>query len=210
MATDVGWILEALENNPAKTRAGMARALNVDKSAVTRLLNGDRQLKFHEAAKIAEYLGIAPPTPVALADRDRDFGGGDPSPAMASSPIYDARTLAEGRWMVFRTAPPIDFKTRAPNVANAARVFGFYAPDNAMAPRFKVGEVVWVDPSRPVSTGDDVLFGAADNGPDGETVLLAWLTETTDAHWIATQYGRDQTHMLERSEWSALLALPRY
>jgi transcriptional regulator with XRE-family HTH domain len=59
-AMNLDWIVNGLKK-PGKTQRGIAKALGRDPAAVTRLLAGERQLKAAEIAKIASYLGEAPP-----------------------------------------------------------------------------------------------------------------------------------------------------
>jgi len=56
----IEWIRKGLEQ-PGKTQAGLARALGVDASAVSKLLRGVRKLDADEIAPAAAYLGIPPP-----------------------------------------------------------------------------------------------------------------------------------------------------
>ncbi|GAB4520073.1 MAG: hypothetical protein Kow00133_06250 [Amphiplicatus sp.] len=218
MSSDIEWIKAALRRDPTKTRAGIAEALGVDKSAVTRLLAGERQLKFHEAEKIAAYLGVTPAfnPSSALADRGRDFaaeGAGsevDRSAGGEAAPIYAATTLSEGRWSLSRHEAPVDWRPRAPHFASAARVFGFYAPDDAMAPRFLAGEIVWVDPARPARPGDDVLFIEKRRGVGPETVILAALIAAGPARLEGRQHREGAAVRLDARRWSALHVLPRY
>ncbi len=216
MSTDITWIIRALQSDPTKTRAGMARALNIDKSAITRLLAGERQLKFHEASKIAAYLEITPPLSEAIrrdgaSEKDHSYGDGG---TVDGAPIYDAEAISDGSWMLFRNMPSIDRKQRAPHFENAAKVFGFYAPDDVMAPRFKTGEIVWIDPARPPVIGGDVLLVDKDAGPDGEKVILGELNYSNEERWVIIQHSasspdkREQT--FEADTWSACFVLPRY
>lgn len=213
MSSNVEWIKEALERDPAKTRAGIAEALGIDKSAVTRLLSGERQLKFHEAEKIAAYLGVA--GPFGLADRQRDFAHagaqeGEAEPAADAAPIYHAEPQGGGRWTIARHEAPIDWRPRAPHFSKAAKVFGFYAPDDAMAPRFLAGEIVWVDPARPARPGDDVLFVEKRRGKGPETVMLAALASASATVLEGRQHRDGNIVRLDARRWAALHVLPRY
>ncbi len=213
MPPTVEWIREALARDSTKTRAGIARALGVDKSAVTRLLSGERQLKFHEAEKIAAYLGV--PRPLGLHDRERDFAHPD-TPATSDeagagdAPIYRAEAESDGRWLILRNEAPIDWRPRAPHFERAAHVFGFYAPDDAMAPRFKPGEIVWVDPSRPVNPGDDALFVEKTPAGRPERIALGELKAASGGEFIFIQHKDESERRLAARAWSALHVLPRY
>lgn len=50
--------LKALLKEKKVSQAELARLLGRDKSVITHLFQGKRQLKLHEAMKIAEYLGV--------------------------------------------------------------------------------------------------------------------------------------------------------
>ena len=54
------WLKNGLRQ-PGKSNVGLARALGIDGSGVSRLLKGDRKLKLEEVPKAAAYLGIDPP-----------------------------------------------------------------------------------------------------------------------------------------------------
>jgi SOS-response transcriptional repressor LexA len=58
----VDWIRDALDNKKlSKTRKGLAKALGIDPSQVTRILDRSRRIQLHELRTIADYLGVPPP-----------------------------------------------------------------------------------------------------------------------------------------------------
>lgn len=54
------WLKEGLEK-PGKTQTGLSEALNVDQSAVSRMLSGKRQIRAEELPRISKYLEINVP-----------------------------------------------------------------------------------------------------------------------------------------------------
>src|SRR5437588_4593484 len=56
----VAWIKDGL-SRPGKSQNGLAEALDVDPSSISRLLNGARQVKTREIELISSYLGFGPP-----------------------------------------------------------------------------------------------------------------------------------------------------
>src|SRR5881227_502887 len=56
----VAWIREGV-SRPGKSQNGLAEALDVDPSSVSRLLKGARQVKTREIELISSYLGYGPP-----------------------------------------------------------------------------------------------------------------------------------------------------
>lgn len=51
------WFLETLEYKRA-SQSDLARFLNVDKSALSRMLSGERKMQLHEATSIANFLSV--------------------------------------------------------------------------------------------------------------------------------------------------------
>jgi hypothetical protein len=199
---EIQWVLEALAKDPSKSRKGLGDAIGLDKTGVSKLLSGRRALKMREGIKISEYLGVTPP--IGFAE--------DPSPysASAAAPVFRASAdPAEAFWRLYRNEAPIDRRQRAPHFASASRVFGLYAPDDSMAPRFKAGELIFADPSRPVVQGDDVLF-IARHADGGEQVVVAELVKTTPSYHLVNQHGRPGERRLPAKTWAACLVLRGY
>lgn len=57
----IKWIQDALEANPALSQSGLARHLERDRSVVSNMLAGKRNIKATEVEEIAAYLGVPPP-----------------------------------------------------------------------------------------------------------------------------------------------------
>jgi len=201
----INWIKAELDTNPDKTRSGLARALGIDRSAVTRLMDGKRQLKFNEAHKAATYLGAEPPS--GFFEEGEAF---TPAPGPALAPLYSVKSERDGFWLLDRRGPPVDRKPKAPAFAGAAGVFGFYAPDDAMAPRFKTGEIVWVDPARPVTPRGDILLVRKGAAKGKETVILCELLDAQETEWLIVQHTTAEPQYLPHKDWLALHVLPRF
>lgn len=56
----VDWLKAGLKQ-PGKTQKGLADALRIDATAVSKMLSGKRRLQLHEVPKASAYLGIDPP-----------------------------------------------------------------------------------------------------------------------------------------------------
>ncbi len=54
---DKDWFLRRLGDNNKSVR-GLARHLNIDASAASRMLSGERRMKMDEASSIAQFLGV--------------------------------------------------------------------------------------------------------------------------------------------------------
>lgn len=203
----VAWLDSLFAAEPTKTNAELADALGLNKSAVTRIRNGERQIKAAEIPVICAFFDAASPfgTPGGLAEEEAPFDG---APA-GNAPVY--RSFAEdGYWRLDRSADPIDERPRAPHFGRAAMVFGLYAPDDAMSPRFKPGEIVWVDPARPARAGEEALFVEAAAIGGAERALLGAYEGERDGRHRYLQYRDGTQHSLDAQKWKALHVLPRY
>jgi len=208
MAGDINWIVDALARDRTKTQKGLADALGVGQSAISRLKKGERQLKYAEAQKAASYLGVSAPAGFAeegeAFEHDRGAHGG----ARNLIPIFNAETAGNGLWRLDRAGGPADRRPRPGALAGGDRIFGFYAPDAVMAPRFKIGEIVWVDSIRPAAPREDaLLIENTHQGP--EKVFLCELLDIQEADFLTLQHGGGEPQYFPRKNWSALHVLPR-
>ena len=165
------------------------------------MLRGDRRLKFEEAHRAADYLGVSPGGGFAETATDyqgethfhRDDG---------TAPLYRAISGDAGVWVIDRTAV-IERRPRAPQFDGAELVFGFYAPDDAMAPRFYTGEVVWTNPARPAATGEDAILLAQKSEAASLELYLCVLEKKTAAELTFYQYGSGERRNVPAPPWRA-------
>jgi transcriptional regulator with XRE-family HTH domain len=202
MQREIDWIIEALARDRTKTKSGLAEALNIDKSGVSRMLRGERRLKFEEAQRAADYLGVSPGG--GFAESEAAAFESEP-PARrddGTAPLYKAAAGENGLWIIDRTAI-IERRPRAPEFAGAELVFGFYAPDDAMAPRFYTGEVVWMNPARPAAAGEDAVLMEDADDPTALKLYLCFLKEKTATRFAGVQHGRGETLSVPARGWQA-------
>lgn len=208
MDREFEWIKTALSRDKTKTQSGLAAALGIDKSSVSRLLSGGRRLKFAEARLAAAYLGIEPP--MAFVEGGEDFAYPE-TPRFAGqklAPIFRAETASDGFWRLDRRSV-VERKPVGPQLCRAPSVFGLYAPDDAMAPRFKAGEIAWINPMRPAAPGDDALLLSAIKAEALETVLLCELTSVSPERLASRQHSQDKDRNFTCDDWRALYVYPR-
>lgn len=202
------WLVAALAANPNKTQTDLAAAMSVHKSAISKIISGARGMKSYELIRASEFLE-APLPLTGFAEAASAFEHGPtPSGPRPDAPIFSAASDEGGRWVLRRDLPAIDAKPRAPAFENAAQVFGFYAPDDAASPRFKAGEIVWVDPARPLKSGDDALFVEQARGP--QRVVLGEFRRAGASEIVCFQYVDQKERRFSRTHWTALHVLARY
>jgi phage repressor protein C with HTH and peptisase S24 domain len=185
------------------TQAKIGAAIGKDRTAVTRLFKGERQLQVREI-KILSDLLQAHSNPIVAADSTRDFAGavpptnvrfaeGVPSaldqahlwprdfPVVGTALGADLQFEDEGRPLLIEqteimVADTIDFIKRPPALAGTKRAYALYVIGSSMEPRFDPGTLVYVDPRRPPSINDDVVVQLRDgNGHDGDDRVVCAL-----------------------------------
>ena len=188
MEREIQWIKSALLADRKKTQKGLAAAMQLDPGSVSRLLRGERRLKFSEARLAAEYLGVEPPEELS------ETGGGY-TPETASTqktpdyaPLYSVTAEKGGFWSIDRNII-VEKKRRAPQFEGVPSAFGFYVPDNIMAPRFKTGEIAWINPARPVKPGDDILLVSKQEVRGRALIVLCELAEQLKTKFRVLQHA---------------------
>lgn len=165
---ELDWIREGLEK-PGKTQRGLATALGVDPSAISRLLAGTRQLRVAELPVIAAYLdspipsdltpdavqvadtrGHTPPRPANANARDLPVLGTAVGGSAGGTPeVYDGLFLMNGEIL--------DYIERPPSLRGVASAYAVYVSDTSMVPRYFPGETLHVHPGRAVVRGEDTF-----------------------------------------------------
>ena len=129
---DSEWLKTQFQLNPMKTKAELARYLNLEPPAVSKILAGIRQIKAHEYIKMRNFFGL----------------GGDLSSGRRKSDAYILEPLKsglseqethDGEWTI--PASILNQRTKA----EADQVKIFMIQENVMEPNFKKGEHVIVD-----------------------------------------------------------------
>ncbi len=72
---------------------------------------------------------------------------------------------------------PVDYFLRPPGVANRKGIYGLYVAGESQSPRFKPGELLFVDPNRTPMIGDDVIVYIKGPEGDGETLAAILVKE---------------------------------
>ncbi len=130
------WLTEQLETHPEKSKADLARALNIDPPAVSKILNGTRQIKAIEYVRILEFLGVSANKrglPVAEAEHAR-------ASKEAIAGLYE-QEFANPEWDIPKTLPGFG-QDKQPE-----RHTTFEVADKFMQPVLRLGDHVLIDVS---------------------------------------------------------------
>jgi phage repressor protein C with HTH and peptisase S24 domain len=172
------WLKAAL-HRAGKTQRELARALELDPAAVSRIIKGDRRLLADELTRILDFLGpeaAAVPGAPAL-ELPRGSSG-------AAAPWYEARasevrssgaaarqdfgalpkdvpvlgsTVGGAAGDFELNGETVDWVRRPPGIAGTKGAFALYVQGDSMVPWRKPGDLVYVNPARPPRIGDHVV-----------------------------------------------------
>jgi len=113
------WIARGLKKS-GKHQRGLAEALGVDRSSVSKLVSGHRQLKADEIEKIAAYIEEAPPTRT-MAVRYR-IGAGQAVYRIDTDEAIDYEPVS-GLWGVEAELAVVEGDSMLPVFGRGARLF---------------------------------------------------------------------------------------
>lgn len=204
MESEIEWIRQALQQSKGKTQAGIAKALNLDRSSVSRLIKGERRLKYTEAQRIADYLEISPPR--GLSEDPTDFEHNHSQAQRVE--ILKARSQGSGYWLLDSNSI-VGTRSRTDTLDGAPLAFGLFVPDDAMVPRFKIGELLWINPAVPAAPGDDALMVPTDCNDDTRKVFACEIEHVSEREAHTIQYGRNTRTTFDLSRWHAQQIIPR-
>ena len=131
---DSQWLKTQFASNPGKTKTGLAAAIGVEPPAISKILNGTRQIKAQEYILMRKYFGLPVDGHAAVRKNIASY--------TVAAPL-EREMLSDG-------APPppewaIPGSIGAPQPESAGNIRIFQVRDTLMEPEFQRGEHVLVD-----------------------------------------------------------------
>lgn len=196
---DMEWLKEQLDKRGKGAQARLAKALNLDPSAISRMLKGTREVKTRELPVIEAFLQtngkkIALP---AFQGAPRDFG-------MEKLPILGTGEGGEDGSQPFN-GDVIDMVPRPPTLSDARNAYGLFVSGNSMEPRYHHGELVYIHPGRPVTPGCYVLVQVHPKA-EGEPprALIKRLAKRSGPRVVLEQFNPPKTFDLQMKDVIAI------
>jgi hypothetical protein len=179
---DAEWIRDRLHAT-GKTQRALAHALELDPSAVSRLLDGARQLKAHEIPRVVDFFREPQTndqatesgtqketfnerlsTKEAFSDRPLEQPGrhrATPGPRPKTKPMAELPVLgpfvAEERGFYQLEGGVVERRPSPPQLVGVSGAYALFIPDDRLAPRYRAGEVIYIHPSKPPTVGSFVV-----------------------------------------------------
>ncbi len=195
-----------------KTQHGLAKAMGVDDAAITRMLQGKREIKARELPVIRAYLEMPEDKPSRLANAISGSG------AWARDvPVLGTTVGGSNGDFTLNTGEVVDYARRPPSLARASKVFVLYVQGTSMSRWREPGSMVYVDPARPPKAGDRVVIELhPDRDGEPSPAYLKELISRTATKLRLKQYNPESSFELALSkvkhlhrviEWEELLAV---
>lgn len=134
---DAQWLNKQFELNQDKSKAGLAKALRLEPSAVSKILKGTRQIKAQEYATMRQYFGL--PVDGEKSIGNRKSASYTLEPLSQPENLRDSDTSRGEEWVI--PSAVISQRTKA----DSRNIKIFSVDETAMEPDFKRGEPVLVD-----------------------------------------------------------------
>lgn len=160
--------LKALREKHGLTQPALAEAMGTTKNQLAKLEKGDRRLSERWIIRAAKALGV--PNSAIIDDAPDEHAAPSPLPTPdASHPMpadFPRRLLPvfgqaaggmndDGKFVL--NGNKIAEVFCLPSLEHVRDAYAVYMHGESMVPAFRPGDTVYVDPSRPVVSGDDVL-----------------------------------------------------
>lgn len=105
---------------------------------------------------------------------------------------------------------PIAFAKRPPALSSRKDVYALFITGESMLPRFRPGDLVYVDPRRAPHIGDDVIVQLVDKVSPGAdpsevaSVLVKVLVRRSATHFELEQFSPPLSFLVERNLVAAI------
>jgi len=194
-----------LERTGWSERALSTRA-RLNEKAVSQILTGKSQNpRIDTVESLAIVMGVAVDDLIERGGQNAAASAPEPSalprlPTRMEAP-KDVPVLGtamgangDGAFLLNQTAGVVDRAPRYPGLKDNRRAFAIYVEGDSMWPRFDPGDLIYVDPNRPVRIGDDVVIVVA-NRDAGQPpqAYLKHLVRRSPSKVTARQFNPDKT-----------------
>ncbi|MEP9397950.1 S24 family peptidase [Mesorhizobium sp. KR2-14] len=162
-----------------KTAAAVSRAAGRGQDFIRDFMIGrKRRMNADDMARIARELGVTVPYLLgeeveAIVDSEALAAAAPEAPAGKGVPIY-GRAAGSYHGALHIEPQITDWAPCPPGVANVRDAYALWVVNDSMVPRFRHGDIVFVEPHRPVRPGDDVVIQLR---PDESNIVETWVKE---------------------------------
>ncbi|CAN5874556.1 hypothetical protein BH11PSE3_BH11PSE3_51050 [soil metagenome] len=196
-------LMDTLARRPALDLKKLSLSIGRNHAYLQQFLMRGSPRELPEAVRqaLAPLLGG---TPDELRSTAPPASNGDPRGAAAlrvdraDLPVYASAEGGAGAIII--TNEPIDFVRRPEPLLSVRDGYGCYVIGDSMSPAFEQGDLLLVDPGRPVRPGADCVF-VRDHGDGSQQALVKRLLRIAPGKWRVRQFNPPKDFDLDRSLW---------
>lgn len=126
----------------------------------------------------------------------------DPN-ARRDLPVYASAEGGPSGSMII-SAEPIDWVKRPEPLLNVRNAFACYVLGDSMSPAYDHGDLLLVDPSKPIKGNDDCLF-VREHADGTRDALIKRLVRALSDRWKVQQFKPEKNFELLRSDWGRVM-----
>ena len=184
------------------SQQALADLVGCGQSDIAKMEQGHKKSTIDMMVRIAPHLGVepkdlmpegdAPPTHVLLAPQGREpfwFPRQRPGPQNYREGYLPVRSAGRGgEQQMFLQDGPIDWRPKPFALINVLDAYAIYMVGESMLPRFRAGQLLYIDPGRPPTPGYGVVVTKIDN-----TVMVKEFGRWTPSALELQQYNPEET-----------------
>jgi phage repressor protein C with HTH and peptisase S24 domain len=164
------WLKSELKRAEMK-QADLARQLSaglgrtVDRATVNKMISGRRAIAADELIAITRILGVEMTTMsrnnVVTNETDLLLHR-SPAVLKPAIPVVGEPDHMGGNRLIFPEDDCVEWTFSPPGLENTHGIYAVYVHGTQMSPRYRPGEMVWINPNKPLKCGDDVIVRLKD------------------------------------------------
>jgi len=211
--------IKEIRKNREMTLQSLADKVGTSKSQIDKLERSERRLTVDWMIRIAEALNVPPANllpehaqskPAESIKRNSHLSGfltplggamSTPTPTTAQQPALPPDVPVMGTAMggsnafLFNNGETLEYVRRPANLVGVNNAFAVYAIGDSMEPRFFAGEVLFINPNRPITANAFIVLELM----DGQGLIKQFKKRTEDAVTLH-QYNPDKDLTIKHSE----------
>lgn len=185
--TSIADRIKRTRSNKGLTQAALATALNINQSTVAYWENKRSQPDAKTVETLSGILGVTPEWIMFGGTSAKSTGPSFTPPAAVKThkdlPVLGMAQAGKHNTLII-TETPVSFIDRPPNLVGNNGAFAVWVAGKSMEPRFRIGEVIYINPAKPVDIGCYVLVELLDG-----SAYVKELIKQTQTKVILRQYN---------------------
>jgi SOS-response transcriptional repressor LexA len=186
--------ISELAQNARMTGTELAKRLNIDPHKARRYMRGETPLKADMASQIADIFGVS-------VEHVMGFGGADDPGKQSKLPLYGTAQGGIGS-DISDMSYAIDHLDRPDFLKSSPNAYCVYVTGESMEPRYYAGEIVYVNPARPIRRNDYAVIQTHDD--DGHHAMIKRYISASDDKVVLEQLNPDKRIELNKNAVEAI------